>query len=155
MISGKTEQHDCGQTGRKRSARKMLTLLVFPFATMNAACSSDANSAQRGKVRQMQVSPQLHDPSYYAGAWTITGDGGACGLTLSADRVESANAHALTDDQECLQRVLGRPVAGWRPATDGIDFSGPDRLSVGFFSFEGDVAVLRKPGGRLILTRAR
>ncbi len=103
----------------------------------------------------MQVSPELRDPSYYAGAWTIAGNGRACGLTLSINRVESANAHALTDDRECLQRVLGRPVAGWRPATDGIDFAGPDRLSVGFFSFEGDVAVLRKPEGQLILTRTR
>lgn len=102
----------------------------------------------------MQVSPELRDASHYAGAWTVTGSGPACQVTLSADRVESANAHALAADGGCLERVLGRPVAGWRPATDGLDFAGPDRLSVGFFSFEGQDAVLLRPEGKVVLSRS-
>lgn len=101
----------------------------------------------------MQVSPELRDASYYAGAWTVTGSGPACRVTLSADRVESANAHTLAADKGCLERVLGQLVAGWRPATDGLDFAGPDRLSVGFFSFEGQAAVLVRPDGKLVLAR--
>ena len=101
----------------------------------------------------MQGSPELRDASYYAGGWMMTGSGPACRITLSADRVESANAHLLAADGGCLERLLGRPVAGWRPATDGLDFAGPDRLSVGFFSFEGREAVLLRPEGKLVLSR--
>ena len=95
----------------------------------------------------MSDSPILKEAADFAGRWRVEGDGAPCAVTLAASRVESANAHALMDGGGCLSRLLGGPVAGWRPATDGIDIAGPDRLSVGFFSFAGDgSAALARPG---------
>lgn len=101
----------------------------------------------------MRDSPELRDASFFAGAWRMSGPGLDCRVTLSTARVESANAHLITDVDGCLARALGQPVAGWRPAPDGLDLAGPDRLSVGFFSFEGREAVLLRPEGRLVLSR--
>ena len=101
----------------------------------------------------MQDSPQLRDATSFVGRWRLTGANAACEITLSQARVESANAHRLTEDDNCLSRLLGQAVAGWRPAPDGLDFAGPDRLSVGFFSFEGEGAVLTLPTGPLTLSR--
>lgn len=103
----------------------------------------------------MTVSPELKEPIAFAGEWVVTGADPACRIVLSVERVESANAHALNDEKGCLSRVLGRAIAGWRPASDGIDFAGPDRLSVGFFSFEGEHAVLTRGEDRLVLSRAK
>lgn len=103
----------------------------------------------------MRDSPLLRDAASFAGPWTIEGAGARCRVTLSAERVESANAHALADPEGCLPRLLGRPVAGWRPAPDGIDLAGPDRLSAGFFSFagEGEAVLARPDGTRLTMRR--
>lgn len=103
----------------------------------------------------MNGSPILREAVDFAGEWRVAGGGPPCRVQLAAGRVESANAHALTDASGCLARLLGGPVAGWRPATDGIDVAGPDRLSVGFFSFQGDgSATLARPG-RPTLTLSR
>ena len=151
-----------GEEGRERwtwstllrGGRKALLLLAFPVATMNVACSLEGAAVpKRDELTQMQASPELKDPAYFAGTWMITGSGPTCRVTLAADRIESANAHVLTESGGCLTRIVGRPVAGGRPATDGLDIAGPDRLSVGFFSFTGDKAVLDRPEGALTLSR--
>ena len=95
----------------------------------------------------------LRDVAELAGVWQVRGGGVDCTITLSVERVDSANAHRLADPQRCLARLLGQSVAGWRPAPDGLDFARADRLSAGFFAFEGAAAVLTRRGVRIVLTR--
>lgn len=112
-------------------------------------CSPMASPAQNGgEARLMSGSPILREAAYFAGSWRIEGGDATCRVRLSAERVESANAHVLTELDGCASRLLGGKVAGWRPATDGIDMAGPDRLSVGFFSFQGDGSATLSRGGR-------
>jgi hypothetical protein len=120
----------------------------------SVACSSGAISTPTdGEAREMQGSPELRDASAFMGPWRLTGPRVDCRITLSPERVESANAHLFIDADKCLERMLGQAVAGWRPAPDGIDFAGSDRLSVGFFAFEGPTAVVLRPEGKMVLSR--
>lgn len=95
----------------------------------------------------MSDSPILPEAQALAGDWRVEGGSAACVVSFGAERVEAANAHRLRDPTSCLRELLGAEIAGWRPATDGIDIVGPDRLSAGFFSFRGDgAAALNRPG---------
>ncbi|WP_176473015.1 AprI/Inh family metalloprotease inhibitor [Sphingomonas lenta] len=100
------------------------------------------------------ASLRLAEPPELAGEWRITGGtAGPCSVRLEVARVEAANAHALTDAGGCLEGLVGRPVAGWRPAPDGIELAGPDRLAVVLFAWTGDAAVASGPGGRVLTLR--
>ena len=99
-------------------------------------------------------SPALPEAGSLVGRWTVKGTASSCTVTFAIERIEAANAHQLDDPDRCLARLLGQSAVGWRPATDGIDFAGSDRLSVGFFSFQGEDAVLERPEGPLTLARA-
>lgn len=95
----------------------------------------------------MSDSPILPEARELAGDWRVEGGSGACVVSFGVERVEAANAHRLQDPTACLRTLLGADIAGWRPATDGIDIVRPDRLSAGFFSFQPDgTATLNRPG---------
>lgn len=100
------------------------------------------------------ASLRLAEPSELAAEWRITGGAaGPCALRLDVARVEAANAHALTDEGGCLEALVGKPVAGWRPVPDGIELAGPDRLAVVLFAFTGDAAVASGADGRVLTLR--
>ena len=95
----------------------------------------------------MSDSPILPEAQTLAGDWRVQGGSAACVVSFGVERIEAANAHRLQDATACLRGLLGADIAGWRPATDGIDIVGPDRLSVGFFSFQPNgTATLNRPG---------
>jgi hypothetical protein len=98
----------------------------------------------------------MAEPAEVAGSWNVTVSGRQCALTLTTTRVEAANAYAL-DGAACLSDLLPSPVAGWRPAPDGIELAGDDRRTLVLFADQGDgtgratlagdVVTLRRSGG--------
>lgn len=101
------------------------------------------------------ASLRLAEPSELAGEWRVEPAGGPpCVVRLETARVEAANAHALTDPTGCLAMLMGRPVAGWRPVPDGIEFAGRDRLTIRLFSYASDgVATAAAPDGSTLTLR--
>lgn len=110
------------------------------------------------QVPRKSASLRLAEPTELAGDWRIAAEGRpACAIRFDMARVETANAHVLADPTRCLATLAGRPVAGWRPAPDGIEIVGSDGLTLLFFAHTGDgVAIVTQPDeSRLTLGRAK
>jgi hypothetical protein len=102
-------------------------------------------------IDSQKLSPAIS----FAGTWNIESEDGICPVSLTTVWVENANAYRLLDPDGCLAMTIGAHAVAWRPAPDGLDLVGPDRLSVGFFAFDKTgSASLRRPGGK-VMTLAR
>ncbi len=87
--------------------------------------------------RTPSISLRMAEPADVAGAWDVTLPGQHCVLTLTTTRIEEANAYAL-DGAACLSELLPSPIAGWRPAPDGLELAGADRRTLVLFADQGD-----------------
>lgn len=77
---------------------------------------------------------RMAEPHELAGDWIMAVDGKHCRLRFGSARVEAMNAYALTiADATCLNGSIDPTPAGWRPAPDGIELAGADRLTVALF----------------------
>lgn len=111
----------------------------------------------RDETPQNSDNLRLAEVSEHIGAWEIhASNASPCHLDLKDTPVESANAYALDDRNNCLAAVIGAPVAGWRPVPDGIDFVAANRLTLIHFDLSAPHRfVARAPGGAFItLARA-
>lgn len=90
-----------------------------------------------GTNRTQLTSLRMVEPADVAGTWYVMSSRGHCALTLTTTRVEAANAYALVG-AGCLSDLLPSPVAGWRPAPDGIELAGADRRTLVLFADQGD-----------------
>ncbi len=90
-----------------------------------------------------QASLRMAEPAELEGAWTVAVTGEAsCRIDLRSTRVEAAYAYALGDESGCLAALAGAPVAGWRPAPDGIEIAAADRRTLLMFADQGDGTAL-------------
>ncbi|WP_176484531.1 AprI/Inh family metalloprotease inhibitor [Sphingomonas spermidinifaciens] len=103
-----------------------------------------------------RASLRMAEAASLTGRWTVTVTAGKdCRIELLAARLESANAHLLADESGCLAALAGAPVAGWRPAPDGIEIAAADRRTLLSFADQGDgTAIAATPGGQATLSRA-
>lgn len=107
-----------------------------------------------GTNRTQSTSLRMVEPAEVAGRWDVTLPGRHCVLTLTTNRVEDANAYAL-DGAACLADLLPLPVAGWRPAPDGLELAGADRRTLVLFADQGDgTGRATLAGGTATLCRA-
>lgn len=88
--------------------------------------------------RATRASLRMAEPAEVAGRWNVSVRGRQCSVRLGTERVESANAYAIGEGSACLRDMLSKDVAGWRPAPDGIELAGPDRLTIVLFADQGD-----------------
>ena len=88
--------------------------------------------------RSTASSLRMAEPAEVAGRWNVSVRGRQCSVRLGTGRVEGANGYAIDEGAACLRDMLGKAVAGWRPAPDGIELAGPDRLTVVLFADQGD-----------------
>lgn len=96
-------------------------------------------------------SQKLSPATTFAGKWSVKSEGGTCHVSLTTVWVENSNAYRLLDPDGCLATTIDAHVVAWRPAPDGLDLVGPDRLSVGFFAFDKTgFASLRQSGGKVL-----
>lgn len=87
--------------------------------------------------RNVAASLRMAEPAELAGDWEVAiGDRG-CRVELSPERIESANAYRLGGG-DCLAPALRAAAVGWRPAPDGIELVGADRLTLALFADAGD-----------------
>lgn len=63
------------------------------------------------------------DPGEVAGRWTLTLDGRACRIELTA--TPSAHGYRASRENGCPA-----PVAQWRPIPDGLELAGADGLTL-------------------------
>ena len=106
--------------------------------------------------RSVAISLRMAEPSEIAGSWVIEAGGRRCPIELSPERTESVNAHRLGGG-DCLATMMPVTPVGWRPAPDGIELVGADRLTLAMFADAGDgsgVATLAE-GQTARLRRAR
>lgn len=103
--------------------------------------------------RATPQSLRMAEPAELAGAWEIVVGDRRCRVRLEPERVESANAYALSGG-DCVAGLTAVAI-GWRPAPDGIELVGADRLTLAMFADQGDGSgVARLPGGTATLRRA-
>ncbi|MBB4152807.1 hypothetical protein GGQ80_000695 [Sphingomonas jinjuensis] len=88
----------------------------------------------RATVRSLRMA----EPAEVAGRWNVSVRGRQCTVRLGTGRVEDANAYGIDEGAACLGDMLGKAVAGWRPAPDGIELAGLDRLTIVLFADQGD-----------------
>lgn len=81
---------------------------------------------------------RMAEPNEIAGRWTVSVRGQQCSIVLRHERVDSANAYRIGEGADCLGGLVSGPVAGWRPAPDGLELVGPDRLTLVLFADQGD-----------------
>ncbi len=107
--------------------------------------------------RSVAISLRMAEPSEIAGSWVVEAGGRRCSVELSPERIESANAHRLLGGGDCLATMMPATPVGWRPAPDGIELVGADRLTLAMFADAGDGSgVATLAGGRTArLRRAR
>ncbi|WP_294260489.1 AprI/Inh family metalloprotease inhibitor [uncultured Sphingomonas sp.] len=102
-----------------------------------------------------QANLRMAEPAELKGAWTVAVPGSAsCTIDLRTTRVEAANAYSLGDESGCLAALAAAPIAGWRPAPDGIEIAGKDRRTLLMFADQGDgTAIAATPRGEARLAR--
>lgn len=108
------------------------------------------------KTSHLQGSLRMREASEVAGRWLVQAAGRSCGITLTAQRIEDANAWRLDDPAGCLAAIVPGAV-GWRPAPEGIEFAGADRLTLLVFTATGEEPVGRatlRSGGEAVLRPA-
>lgn len=88
--------------------------------------------------RATATSLRMAEPTEVAGSWNVSVPGRRCAVRFSTERVESANGYAIESGDACLGELVGKPVAGWRPAPDGIELVAGDRLTLVLFTDQGD-----------------
>ncbi|MES3153370.1 AprI/Inh family metalloprotease inhibitor [Sphingomonas faeni] len=127
----------------KRARSALLIRFVATACIILVPIPADAES--------MNDSQKLSPATSFAGPWRVESEDSICAVSLTTVWVENANAYRLLDPDGCLAKTIGAQAVAWRPAPDGLDLVGPDRLSVGFFAFDRTgFASLRRPGGTVI-----
>jgi len=83
-----------------------------------------------------RVSLRMAEPADVAGAWEVVIGTRTCPMTLRTERVETANAYVLNGGA-CLDGAVPATAVAWRPAPEGIELVGADRLTLVLFTDDG------------------
>lgn len=86
--------------------------------------------------RASHASLRMAETAEVAGSWTLVAGDRRCALELTLTRVESANAYGMKGGA-CLDPLLRSRAVGWRPAPEGLEIVGADRLTLATFVDDG------------------
>ncbi|MCC8364775.1 protease inhibitor Inh/omp19 family protein [Xenorhabdus sp. PB61.4] len=81
----------------------------------------------------MASSLNLPEPTELTGIWQVTDKHQVCSIELTDVRLPEGSIWALKSD-DCLTKMIGNPVTGWRATPDGITLTDATGYGLAFFS---------------------